>query len=260
MSAKEKIKDFLRPLYHSACVLIYAGNKCECNLCGRRYRRMRPICGRNQEGSLVVLERSGCSCWKCMSYPRARALWLWLTKEFGLSSRPELQVLHVASEEALARRFRKVKNIAYTVIDKKCPGYSYPDYVRDGDILQLEFADDSFDLVICNHVLEHIKDDRRAMHELYRVCRPGGTAILMVSMDSDRMQTEEEGADEQLSPAERLARFGQRDHVRIYGRDYFYRLAEVGFKVERITFSEEENSRYALLPWEEVVVAVKPIS
>ena len=192
-----------------------------------------------------------------MSYPRARSLWLWLTGQFGLQKKPELKILHVAPEKPLADRFRRMQNVDYTAIDKKCPGYRYPGYVKDGDITQLEFADNSFDMVICNHVLEHIKDDRCAMRELYRVCRSGGTAILMVPMDLDRSITLEEQAGEELSPREREEKFGQRDHVRIYGRDYFGRLSSVGFKVGRVTFTPEETRRYSLLPGEEVVVAVK---
>ena len=144
----------LRPPYRSLCAKAFAGNKCTCNICGHSFCRMRPVYGRRCDGTPFIAEDSGFTCWKCMSYPRTRSLWLWLTGQFGLQKKPELKILHVAPEKPLADRSRRLQNVDYTAIDKKCPGYRYPGYVKDGDIAQLEFADNSFDIVICNHVLE----------------------------------------------------------------------------------------------------------
>ncbi len=116
------------------------------------------------------------------------------------------------------------------------------------DICDLPFADDSFDIILCNHVLEHIPDDRKAMKELYRVMKPGGWGIFQVPQDLKREHTFED--DTITNKKERARIFGQYDHVRIYGRDYFERLRSVGFKVEEVDYtsklSPEEIEKYRL--------------
>ncbi|MBK7751686.1 MAG: methyltransferase domain-containing protein [Flavobacteriales bacterium] len=123
---------------------------------------------------------------------------------------------------------RKAPGVTYIAGDKQAPGYSYPQDTIDLDITALDFPDDHFDLIICSHVLEHVPEDRTAMRELCRVLRPGGTAILLVPM-SDRPTTDEDPSV--TDPQERFRRFGQTDHVRLYGRDYMDRLREAGFIV-----------------------------
>lgn len=158
----------------------------------------------------------------------------------------------------MAKAIRKLRNVSYTAIDNRCPGYRYPRYVKSGDLLSLDYADNSFDLVICNHALEHIKDDARAIRELYRVCRPNGIAILMVPLQLENALTIEENPDEELSAREREERFGQCDHGRIYGRDYFDRLTAAGFTVGRLTPTPAQARLYALLPAEQLIIARKP--
>ena len=116
------------------------------------------------------------------------------------------------------------------------------------DICDLPFDDNSYDVIFCNHVLEHIPDDQKAMKELYRVLRPGGMGIFQIPQDLNRETTFED--DSITDKAERARIFGQYDHVRIYGRDYFDKLRSVGFKVEVVdytsTLSEEEIDQYRL--------------
>ena len=116
------------------------------------------------------------------------------------------------------------------------------------DICDLPFDDNSYDVIFCNHVLEHIPDDQKAMKELYRVLRPGGMGIFQIPQDLNRETTFED--DSITDKAERARIFGQYDHVRIYGRDYFDKLRSVGFKVEEVdytsTLSEEEIDQYRL--------------
>jgi SAM-dependent methyltransferase len=122
--------------------------------------------------------------------------------------------------------------------------------------------DNRFDLVFCNHVLEHIPDDRKAMIEIYRVLKPGGTAILQIPLDASRQTTFEDPSV--TDPAERARLFGQYDHVRVYGMDFFDRLRETGFRVQAIPvsklFSPDEIKRYALDAGEILPVAQKPAS
>ena len=97
------------------------------------------------------------------------------------------------------------------------------------DICNLPFKDNEFDVILCNHVLEHIPDDTKAMQELYRVLKPDGMAILQIPQDLSREETFEDHSI--TDKKERAKIFGQYDHVRIYGRNYFEKLRSVGFEV-----------------------------
>jgi SAM-dependent methyltransferase len=124
---------------------------------------------------------------------------------------------------------------------------------------QLPFASESFDVVLCNHVLEHVPDDRRALGELHRVLNPGGWAIVQVPIAYDHDRTRED--PNESSPSERKRRFGQHDHVRWYGRDYPERLTAAGFEVEQlpshVLHTPSELERYGLNPTEVLYVAHK---
>jgi predicted SAM-dependent methyltransferase len=114
------------------------------------------------------------------------------------------------------------------------------------DVQQIPLESNSVDVIICNHLLEHVEDDRLAMRELHRILRPGGWGIMLVPEDRSRATTFE---DDTITDAEERTRiFGQYDHRRIYGRDYDERLRDVGFRVERITFESslraDERERY----------------
>ena len=158
-----------------------------------------------------------------LSLERHRLLWLYLKNETDFFSAP-LSVLHFAPEQAFYQRFRKLKNLDYTTTDLNSPLADVK-----ADICNLPFADNSYDVILCNHVLEHIPDDTKAMHELYRVLKPGGFGIFQIPQDLSRDKTFED--DSITDKNERAKIFGQYDHVRIYGRDYFDKLRTVGFKV-----------------------------
>jgi SAM-dependent methyltransferase len=148
--------------------------------------------------------------------------------------------------------------VTYVAGDKMEPGYDYPPGTVPLDVTGIPFPDDHFDVVICSHVLEHVPDDRKAMHELRRVLKPGGLAILLVPM-ADMPVTDEDPTV--TDPAERLRRFGQFDHVRTYGRDYFDRLREAGFTVtvERLAdrLPATEVFRLGLRADEDLVLGTK---
>lgn len=183
--------------------------------------------------------------------------WLFLKQKNVLQ--PGMRVLHVAPERCLSERLRLLPDVKYTAGDKFTPGYDYPRGTMDLDITALPFGDDSFDLILCSHVLEHVPDDRTAMRELFRVLAPGGMAIVMVPIDLDRPVTDEDPTV--TDPKERIRRFGQFDHVRQYGRDYTARLRTAGFTVledpltERL--SPEEVFRFGLLRSEVVHAGMK---
>lgn len=161
------------------------------------------------------------------------------------------KVLDVAPEEILQRRLQALPNIEYLSIDLESPLA-----MRKMDITKLELSDASYDVIFCNHVFEHIPDDLAAMRELRRVLRPGGWAIMQTPIDLNRATTDEDPSI--TNPEERIRRFGQSDHVRIYGRDFFGRLTSAGWDVERrrftTTLTSDEVRRYALAPDEELFI------
>ena len=118
------------------------------------------------------------------------------------------------------------------------------------DITNLPFKDDSFDVIFCNHVFEHIPDDDKAMQELYRVMKKGGMGIFQIPLDVTRAKTFED--DSITDPNERAKIFGQYDHVRVYGLDYFEKLRLNGFKVEEINYAKKLKNNYFV-----VIVKIK---
>jgi SAM-dependent methyltransferase len=217
-----------------------------------------PLCER---GAIAYLPsgtppRPHALCPFCGSLERTRMMALAL-KQRGLPKAGQ-RVLHVAPDRSLRERIQATPGITYIAGDKKEPGYTYPPGTVDLDVTSLPYPADHFDLVICSHVLEHVPDDRSAMRELCRVLRPGGVAILLVPM-SDRPVTDEDPAV--IDPDERQRRFGQRDHVRLYGRDYVDRLREAGFTVtvERpaATLPADAVFRFGLKADEDLVLGTK---
>ena len=188
-----------------------------------------------------------------LSLERHRLLWLFLKRETQFFSAPA-KVLHFAPEQAFYKRFRNLKNLDYTTTDLYSPLADVK-----ADICDLPFKEDTYDLIFCNHVLEHIPDDTTAMQELYRVLKPGGMAILQIPQDLSRAKTFTD--DTITDPKERAAIFGQYDHVRIYGRDYFDKLRAVGFKVDALDYtgrlSASEIDRYRLAQGEILPVCYK---
>lgn len=177
-----------------------------------------------------------------LSLERHRLLWLFLKNETPFFSK-KLKVLHFAPEQAFHSRFKKLANIEYTTTDLNSPLADVK-----ADICNLPFSDATFDVILCNHVLEHIPDDTKAMQELFRVLKPGGWGIFQIPQDLRRAKTFED--DTITDRKERARIFGQYDHVRIYGRDYFDKLRSIGFKVEEADYtqklSEAEIERYRL--------------
>lgn len=177
-----------------------------------------------------------------LSLERHRLLWLYLKNETDFFSANK-KVLHFAPEQCFLKPFRKLSHLDYTTTDLLSP-------IADvkADICNLPFEDNSYDIILCNHVLEHIPDDTKAMQELYRVMKPGGYGIFQIPQDLNRDLTFED--DSITDEKERAKIFGQYDHVRVYGRDYFDKLRNIGFKVTEVdyttTLSTETIKNYCL--------------
>ena len=165
----------------------------------------------------------------------------------------------MAPETALAAWIKRQRGAEYTAADIDPVRYKAVGDVQQADITRLGFDDEQFDVIICAHVLEHIPDDRKAMGELARVLRPGGAALLQVPYADDGRLTDEDAAT--LDAKERIVRFGQDDHVRLYALDdYVQRLKEAGFIVSLMdpcADNPEEGARRFLNPDEKLIVATK---
>ena len=188
-----------------------------------------------------------------LSLERHRLLWLYLKNETDFFTAPH-KVLHFAPEQAFYRKFKKLKKLEYTTTDLNSPLADVK-----ADICALPFKDNSFDIILCNHVLEHIPNDKKAISELYRVLKPSGWGIFQIPQDLNREVTYED--DSITDKKERAKIFGQYDHVRIYGRDYFDRLKEAGFKVNEVDYtsgmSTSDIEKYRLAKGEIIPVVTK---
>jgi SAM-dependent methyltransferase len=188
-----------------------------------------------------------------LSLERHRLLWLYLKNETDFFTAPK-KVLHFAPEQAFYKRFRKQQNLDYTTTDLFSPLADVK-----ADICNLPFKDNEYDLILCNHVLEHIPDDTKAMQELYRVLKPGGMGIFQIPQDLKRETTFEDNTI--TDPKERAAIFGQYDHVRVYGRDYFNKLRGIGFRIVEEDYTNkiapQDVKRYCLAKGEIIPVCFK---
>jgi len=176
-------------------------------------------------------------CEQCRSYDRERLLYIFLKEKLKVFNDKSLKILHIAPEARLTKTLLKGNFKEYICGDLVTSGYGKLSHVKVMSVLDLPFGDNTFDLLICNHVLEHIINDIDAMKEIHRVLKVGGKAILQVPISNNSKETFEDSSI--IDPKEREKVFGQFDHVRIYGQDYPNRLSSVGFKVSRINISKE---------------------
>ena len=232
---------FLAPLVD----ILFRGNKFTDPINGKSYRKFLPYG--------YVKQRDNALSPGTLSLERHRLLWLYLNNETNFFSKT-LKVLHIAPEQCFYNIFKNLKNINYTTFDLNSPLADIK-----GDICNLPFKGNSFDFILCNHVLEHINDDKKAMKELYRVLNKNGTAILQVPINQKSSKTFEDSSI--VDKKERIEKFGQYDHIRLYGLDYFKKLESFGFKVDPLKYSKEftesEIIKYGLIKDEIIPVCKK---
>ncbi len=225
--------------------LLLKGNKFTDPIDNKNFKTFLPYGYGNQRNN--VLSPSS------LSLERHRLLWLYLNSETNFFS-ANLKVLHFAPEQCFLKRFKSLKNLDYITTDLESP-------IADvkADICNLPFKDNEFDVILCNHVLEHIPDDAKAMHELYRIMKPGGWGVFQIPQDLNRVTTFED--DSITDKKERAKIFGQYDHVRVYGLDYFDKLRDVGFKVDAIDYTSKLSNanieKYCLAKGEIIPVVYK---
>ena len=225
-------RGFLRRL---AC----AGTRRRCPICGAGCRRFR---GGGRLNATIENHRiigagyhPDHRCPVCRSTRRERLVFLYLMRRTSILDGRTRRLLHVAPEHRIASALAKVPGLSYLSADLEGSRAMVPI-----DITAMTFGDGEFDAIVCNHVLEHLHDDRRAMTELFRVLKPGGFAILQVPFSANLAATHEDPTV--TSPEEREREFGQRDHVRIYAHDdYLARLVRAGFAVEEFHWRDQDD-------------------
>lgn len=222
------------------------GDNVECPVCGSHFRKFL--------GYGYHEVRKNALCPKCLSLERHRLVWLYLKEKTNFFTK-STKILHIAPEQPFLERFRKLENLTYTTADLESPIADYK-----CDVQELPFRENEFDAVICNHVLEHVDDDTRAMSEILRVMKPGAFAILLVPLDFNREKTYEDSSI--VSQKDRAKHFLQYDHKRLYGIDYPDRLRKVGFLIPKKNFLDELDvdlkKRYALPEQEFMFGYMKP--
>lgn len=237
-----KLSNWLRPII----ALILKGTKYTDPIDGKSYRKFLPY-GYQKIRKNVLAPGT-------FSLERHRLFWVYLKNETDFFSATKKKVLHFAPEQAFYNQFKKIKKIDYTTTDLVSPLADVK-----ADICNLPFKDNEFDYIFCNHVLEHIPDDNKAMSELFRVLAPNGIGIFQIPQDLSREFTFED--DSVTDPKERAIIFGQYDHVRVYGRDYFDKLREIGFNVAAIDYTKKltkkEIDKYRLAQGELIPVCRK---
>jgi SAM-dependent methyltransferase len=214
---------------------------------GKSFKKMLPYgYGTQRENALSP---------STLSLERHRLMWLFLRDETPFfTTTNKLKVLHIAPEQCFLEIFRKQKNLDYITSDLESP-------IADvkADICDLPFKENEFDVIFCNHVLEHITDDTKAIQELYRVLKPGGFGIFQIPQDLSRAKTFEDNTI--TDKKERAKIFGQYDHVRVYGLDYFDKLKAAGFKVDEVDYTKkitpEKLECFCLMPDEILPVCYK---
>jgi len=223
------------------------GNKFTDPIDGRSFRKFLPYgYGKQRENALSP---------STLSLERHRLMWLFLRDNTTFfTATKKLKVLHIAPEQCFLDIFRKQQNLNYITSDLESP-------IADvkADICDLPFKENEFYIIFCNHVLEHISNDTKAMQELYRVLKPGGFGIFQIPQDLSKAITFEDNTI--TDRKERAKLFGQYDHVRVYGRDYFDKLRSIGFKVDEVDYTKkitlDKIEKYCLMQNEILPVCYK---
>lgn len=204
--------------------LIYKGNQVSCPVCERNFRKFLSY------GSDMA-HRENVLCPYDLTLERHRLMWLYLKNETDFFVAPH-EVLHIAPEQCFYKKFKNQKNLKYLTGDLVSPLAEL-----HFDLHHIPLEDNRFDVVFCNHVLEHVDDALQCMKEIHRVMKPGGWAILQVPQDFSREKTYEDPSI--ASPEDREKHFWQKDHVRLFGKDYPDWLKKAGFDVQEFNLNEK---------------------
>jgi SAM-dependent methyltransferase len=249
-----KVKESLGPLFPIAnkirlqwLKIKLAGDNVVCTCCKKSFKEFAPF---------GETRRANAWCPNCESLERHRLLWMFFENKTNLYTAP-IKLLHIAPETVFFHRLKKHANIDY----KPCDIFPslYPRGTEYFDVLNHDLPNNSFDVIICNHVFQYIEEDRKAMKSLYNLMKPGGWGILQVPINTKKTKTFEDPTI--TDPLERMKAFGLKEHVRYYSYDYADRLREAGFIVTVIDytkeFSAEEITRYGFYKGDAIYYCTK---
>lgn len=227
--------------------ILYRGKNVECPVCERKFSKFLSY-GSN------VAHRENVLCPYDLTLERHRLMYLYLKQESNFFTAENLAVLHMAPEQCFIDMFKKQENLSYLTADIESP-------IADlhFDLHKIPLEDNRFDVVFCNHVMEHVEDPIQCMKELYRVMKKGGWALMQVPQDFHRDKTYEDASI--TSPQEREKHFWQKDHLRLFGKDYPQWLEKAGFTVDEFDLNKhfEKNviNRFRLMQGEILYIAKK---
>ncbi len=227
--------------------MLYRGDKVECPVCGRSFSKFLSY------GSDVA-HREGVLCPYDLTLERHRLMWLYLKDHSNFFTQEDLKVLHIAPEQCFHKKFKQQKNLDYLTGDLVSP-------IADMhfDLHEIPLEDNRFDVIFCNHVMEHVDDAHQCMTELHRVMKPGGWGIMQVPQDFSRDETYEDPSI--VTPEDREKHYWQKDHVRLFGKDYPDWLRRAGFTVTEFdtksAYGDELIERYRLQKGEVLYIVSK---
>ncbi len=229
--------------------ILFYGTRYEDPINGKTYRKFLPY------GYGGRAKRKNVLCPGSLSLERHRLLWLYLKNKTNFFTSKH-KMLHIAPEQCFYKLFKKQKNLDYTTGD-----YNSPIADVHFDLHHAPFADNNFDVIFCNHVLEHVEDANQCMRELFRMTKPGGWGIFQVPLDTTRATTLEDPSI--VSEKDREKHYWQKDHLRLFGLDYKSKLEAAGFTVKVDDYvnslSEEDVDRYRLPKGEMIYFCSKPL-
>ena len=227
---------------------LYRGNAVSCPVCEKSFSKFLSY------GSKVA-HRDNVLCPYDLTLERHRLMWLYLKSHSNFFTQADLAVLHMAPEQCFIDRFKAQQNLNYLTADIVSP-------IADMhfDLHHIPLENDRFDVIFCNHVMEHVQNPIQCMSELFRVLKPGGWAIMQVPQDFTRETTYEDPSI--VSEADREKHYWQKDHVRLFGKDYPSYLERVGFQTTAFDlnahYTQEEIARFRLMKEEVLYIYKKP--
>lgn len=225
-------------IFLKTIAVFYKGDKVTCTVCDHSFKKFLPYGRKARENAL---------CPNCLALERHRLMYLFLQEKTPFFTTP-LKVLHIAPEICFIERFESLSNIDYITADLESPLAKVK-----MDIHDIPFGADTFDVVFCNHVMEHVDNDIRCCEEINRVLKSDGWGIIQSPVYPIEKTIEDKSISD---PTERERIFGQRDHVRKYGKDYAARLMKSGLHIEENLYvkslTRETIEKYAL-PENEII-------
>lgn len=260
--AQRAMRAARHPLRAAKVIGCFLGSSKSCYICKKTFRSFMPFRGGYasppfvRELDVIGSDVENFSCPYCGCHDRERHLYMYLDKLNLWIRLTGSSVIHFAPEDKIAKRIMSQNPALYVKADL-VPGSLDIEKI---DITAIPKPNESFDLLICNHVLEHVPDDRRALSEIFRILKPGGYAILQTPYSSFLSNSFSDSSIN--TDALRLRYYGQEDHVRLYGRDLFARIEGSGLSVRVHThaqwLSEFDASIYGVNPREDLILGVKP--